>query len=120
MTTHINGMATVAIPVADQERALEFYLGTLGFEKGRDGTFGGGTRWLEVAPPGSATSVALVAGDGGVDTGIRLTTSDAGGDHETLRSAGVDVDAEVLRWQGVPPMFTFRDPDGNKLVLIEI
>jgi catechol 2,3-dioxygenase-like lactoylglutathione lyase family enzyme len=120
MTTHINGITTVAIPVADQERALEFYVGTLGFEKRRDGTFGGGTRWLEVAPPGAATSVALVAGQGGVDTGIRFTTTDAGADHESLRAAGVDVDAEVLRWQGVPPMFTFRDPDGNRLVLVEI
>ncbi|WP_236789573.1 VOC family protein [Amycolatopsis sp. GM8] len=117
--TQINGMATVAIPVADQERAFEFYVGTLGFEKRRD-LPGGGTRWLEVAPPGSPTSVALVVGEGGVDTGIRFTTTDATADHETLRAAGVDVDAEVLRWQGVPPMFTFRDPDGNRLVIVEV
>lgn len=119
MTTHINGITTVAIPVADQERALEFYVGTLGFEKRRDAALGG-MRWLEVAPPTSTTSVALVAGQGGVDTGIRFTSSNADADHEALRAAGVDVDAEVLRWQGVPPMFTFRDPDGNRLVLVEV
>jgi catechol 2,3-dioxygenase-like lactoylglutathione lyase family enzyme len=25
----------------------------------------------------------------------------------------------VLRWPGVPPMFAFRDPDGNGLEIIE-
>lgn len=118
--THINGITTVAVPVADQERALRFYVGTLGFEKRRDAAFGSGTRWLEVAPPGAATTVALVAGQAGVDTGIRLTTSDADADHEALRAAGADVDAEVLHWQGAPPMFTFRDPDGNRLVLVQV
>ncbi|MTD55749.1 glyoxalase [Amycolatopsis sp. RM579] len=117
--THINGIATVAIPVTDQERALEFYAGTLGFEKRRDTTLGD-MRWIEVAPAGSPVSVALVTGTGGIDTGIRFTTADADADHQKLRSAGVDVDAEILRWQGVPPMFTFRDPDGNRLVLVEL
>jgi lactoylglutathione lyase len=30
----------------------------------------------------------------------------------------VDV-GEVLRWPGVPPMFMFRDPDGNRLEIVE-
>lgn len=34
--THIIEVATVGIPVTDQDRALEFYVGTLGFEKRRD------------------------------------------------------------------------------------
>ena len=29
-----------------------------------------------------------------------------------MTPAGVDVD-ELLLWDGVPPMFDFRDPDGN-------
>ena len=57
--THITGVRTVGIPVADQERALAFYVGTLGLEKRLDVPFGKG-RWLEVAPGGAATSVALV------------------------------------------------------------
>ena len=113
----------VGIPVRDQDRALEFYIGTLGFEKRLDGPFGGG-RWVTVAPAGASTSIALVAAaDGaavGVDTGIRFGTADAAGDHAHLRASGVDVDPEVLRYPGVPPMFTFRDADGNTLVVVEI
>jgi lactoylglutathione lyase len=83
---------------------------------------GGGARWIEVAPPGATTTIALVASpegqSTGVDTGIRFTTTDAGADHDDLEAVGVDVD-EVLRWEGVPPMFAFRDIDGNKLVMVE-
>jgi catechol 2,3-dioxygenase-like lactoylglutathione lyase family enzyme len=35
-TTHITGVGTVGVPVTDQDRALEFYVGKLGFEKRRD------------------------------------------------------------------------------------
>ena len=55
----------------------------------------------------------------GVDTGVRFTTEDADADHAALAAAGVDVDAEVLHFPGVPPMFSFRDPDGNTLYLVE-
>jgi catechol 2,3-dioxygenase-like lactoylglutathione lyase family enzyme len=48
--TRISGVGTVGVPVTDQDRALEFYLGTLGFEKRMDAPFGGGMRWIEVAP----------------------------------------------------------------------
>ena len=34
-TTHITGLGTVAVPVTDQDRALEFYVGRLGFETRR-------------------------------------------------------------------------------------
>ncbi|HVV14367.1 VOC family protein [Amycolatopsis sp.] len=117
--TRITQVRTIGVPVADQDRALDFYVGRLGFEKRLDVSYG--DRWVEVAPPGSETTIALVRSETpGVDTGIRLTTADAGGDHAELRGHGVDVDAEVLHWQGVPPMFGLRDPDGNRLVLIEL
>jgi catechol 2,3-dioxygenase-like lactoylglutathione lyase family enzyme len=116
--TRITRVGTVGIPVADQERALDFYVGTLGFEKRRDVPFGGG-RWVEVAPPGALTTIALVPA-GTAPTGIRLMTGDAGADHADLRARGVDADAEVLRMGGgMPPMFALRDPDGNTLVMIE-
>ena len=121
--TGIRDIRTVGIPVRDQDRALEFYLGTLGFEKRLDAPFGAG-RWVEVAAPGASTSVALIAAAEdsavGVDTGIRFTTADAEADYAHLRGRGVDVDPEVLRFPGVPPMFTFRDADGNTLVVVEI
>jgi catechol 2,3-dioxygenase-like lactoylglutathione lyase family enzyme len=115
-TTRITGVGTVGVPVSDQDRALEFYVDTLGFEKRRDIPFGAG-RWIEVAPPGSPTTIALVPA--GVPGGIRLATGDAGADHADLRSRGVDVDPEVLQLPGAPPMFGLRDPDGNSLILVE-
>jgi catechol 2,3-dioxygenase-like lactoylglutathione lyase family enzyme len=114
----ITDVRTIGIPVADQERALAFYGGVLGFQTRLDTPFPGG-RWLEVAPPGSTTTIALAQGaSAGVDTGVRFTTPDATADHAALAAAGVDVD-EVLRFPGVPPMFSFRDPDGNTLYAVE-
>jgi lactoylglutathione lyase len=121
-TTRISDVRTIGVPVADQQRALQFYGGVLGFETRMDSPFPGG-RWIEVAAPGATTTIALAAaGEGtaaGVDTGIRFTTTDATADHASLAAAGVDVDTEVLRFPGVPPMFSFRDPDGNTLYVVE-
>ncbi len=121
--TAITGLYTVGVPVADQDRALEFYVETLGLEKRLDVTlqqFGG--RWIEVAPPGAPVTIALVperAGiPSGVETGIRLTTRDADAVHADLRSRGVDV-GEMLRWPGTPAMFALRDQDGNGLEIVE-
>ncbi len=117
------GSATVGIPVTDQDRALGFYTATLGMEKRLEvplPQFGG--RWITVAPSRTTTTLALIpAHDGvpaGVETGIRLTSRDAAAAHEYLGECGVDV-GELLHWEGVPPMFAFRDPDANGLVIIE-
>jgi catechol 2,3-dioxygenase-like lactoylglutathione lyase family enzyme len=119
--THITAVATVAVPVTDPERALAFYRDVLGLEVRRDTPFGDGLRWIEVAPAGAATTIALAPpGDNptGVDTGIRLTTADCEADHRELAWEGVAVD-DILRWPGVPPMFSLRDPDGNTLYVVE-
>jgi catechol 2,3-dioxygenase-like lactoylglutathione lyase family enzyme len=119
--THLTGIGTIAIPVTDHDRALEFYL-SLGFEKRMDAELPG-LRWIEVGLPGAPTSLALApAGPdlpAGKDTGIRLASTDAGADHAALRERGIDADEEVLRWEGVPPMFSFRDTDGNTLYIVE-
>ncbi|HEX3214765.1 MAG TPA: VOC family protein [Actinomycetota bacterium] len=115
-TTQITGVANIAVPVTDPDRALEFYLGTLGFEKRRDLPFGDG-RWIEVAPPGAVTTIALVPA--GIPAGIRLGTRDAGGDHAALLARGADADPEVLELPDAPAMFGLRDPDGNSLILVE-
>ena len=112
--THVG---TVIVPVADQDAALAFYTGTLGFEVRMDGEFAPGQRWLEVAPPGAATSLALVPGE---TAEVSLASDDADATHAALTAAGADVDAEVMRWGGgMPPMFTFRDPDGNPFRVVE-
>jgi len=121
-TTSITNVRTVTIPVADQERALAFYTDVLGFEKRLDVAFGADQRWIEVVPSGGGTTIALPPRgevSPGIDTGIRLSTGSADDDHATLRSKGVDVDPEILRLPGVPPMFSFRDPDGNRLYIVE-
>jgi lactoylglutathione lyase len=119
----IDGVRTVGIPVNDQNRALQFYVETLGFEKLMDAPleqFGG--RWIEVSPPRSTTTIALTpareSAPAGIDTGIRFTTQDAAALHAQLTGRGVPVD-ELLHWEGVPPMFDFRDPDGNVLYVSE-
>lgn len=119
----ITKVHTVAVPVTDQDNAVAFYVDTLGMDKRRDAVIGPGLRWIEVAPAGALTSLALApaamgGGRVGVDTGIRLTTTDADAEHAGLQVRGVDVD-DVLRWDGVPPMFGFRDPDGNALYIVE-
>jgi catechol 2,3-dioxygenase-like lactoylglutathione lyase family enzyme len=122
--THISQLATVMIPVSDQDRALDFYVGKLGFEKRADIPFGEGDRWVEVAPPGAATTIALVTpreGDlVGVESRVGYATDDADAAHADLLAKGVDVDAVVMRiGDPVPPMFFFRDQDGNRFMAVE-
>ena len=121
-TAVLTGIHTVGVPVTDQDKALAFYTGSLGLSVRMDAPMGNGHRWIEVAAPGAATSVALIpAKDGmpaGVETGVRFITTSADEFHARLAAAGADVDA-VLRWPGVPPMFAFRDQDGNGLEIVE-
>jgi catechol 2,3-dioxygenase-like lactoylglutathione lyase family enzyme len=123
-STRISEVGTVMIPVSDQDRALDFYVGTLGFEKRTDVSYGDGDRWLDVGPPGAATTIALVPpreGESvGIETRVGLVSDDIDADHAALRTKGVDTDPEVMRMGGpVPPMFFFKDPDGNRFVLVE-
>ena len=122
--TGIAGISLVIIPSADQDQAIEFYVDSLGFEKRTDVPFGDDYRWVEVYPPSGPTGIALAPprpGDAtAVQTGITLTTGDVDATHAELRSRGVDVDAEVSRMgDPVPPMFWFRDPDGNTLMVVQ-
>ena len=116
----------VAVTVADTDRAIDFYVGTLGFEKIVDVPMGPpGMRWVEVLLPGTKTAIALAPPPegteaGGGQTGICLDTSDVDSDHAALAEAGVDVDDEVSRYgDPVPPMFWLRDPEGNVLMVVE-
>jgi lactoylglutathione lyase len=120
--TRITGVRTIGVPVRDQDKALEFYTTVLGFSKRLDVVTPGGTHWIEVGPAGGGPSIALVQEHdlvlAGIETGIRLTTPDADADHAAMLAHGVDA-SEVLRWPGVPAMFSFRDQDGNGLELVQ-
>jgi catechol 2,3-dioxygenase-like lactoylglutathione lyase family enzyme len=122
--TRISQIGTVMVPVSDQDQALEFYTAKLGFEKRADIPFGNGDRWVEVAPPGAATTIALVTpreGESvGIQTRVGFDTKDVDADHAQLLAQGVDADPEVMRMgDPVPPMFFFRDQDGNNLMIVQ-
>ena len=124
VATRIGGISLVCLVTNDQDKAIEFYE-RLGFEKRTDIPFGDKYRWVEVYPPTGTAGIALAPPPSpetpvGVQTGITLTTDDVEATHAELKSLGVDVDAEVSRMgDPVPPMFWFRDPDGNTLMVVE-
>ncbi|HSD23286.1 MAG TPA: VOC family protein [Solirubrobacterales bacterium] len=126
-TTTVTNLAAVIIPVRDQDRMVEFYTEALGLEKRADIPFGDEEmgRWVEVVPSGGETPIALCPPGPdreaeGTETGISLRTDDIEAYHAQLRERGVDVDEEVSRMgEPVPPLFWFRDPEGNTLMVVE-
>lgn len=122
--TTVTNLGVVMFAVADQDAALTFYTGSLGFEVRGDTRFGEHDewRWLEVAPPGSTARLALNPPMGGAPGGgcIGVETPDVLGEHARLRAlGGVDLDPEPMRSPGAPLMFMLRDPDGNVVVVTE-
>ena len=120
----ITQVGRIMVPVADQDAAIAFYKEALGFTLAADTPFGDGERWVEVAPPGGGTSLALVPPRGeyqtGRMTGIALEAPDARAVHAELAAKSVDVDAEIMGGDGtVPTLFFFRDHDGNQLMIVE-
>jgi predicted enzyme related to lactoylglutathione lyase len=122
--TYVDKISTVVIPVADQQRLVDFYVEQLGLEKRVDVEFGNGYHWIEVGAPDAVTTIALAppppdGPTGNHQTGIGLHTEDIDGYHAELQAAGVDVDAEVSRMgDPVPPLFWLRDPEGNTLMVV--
>lgn len=112
--------------VSDQDAALQFYTGALGFEVRSDTRFGegGAMRWLEVAPPGSRARLALNPPMGGGSPGgsaIGVETADVAAEHARLRAiGGIDMDEEPTSAPGSPTLFMLRDPDGNIIAVVEV
>ncbi len=125
MATKANKIATVIIPTADQDAAIDFYVNKLGFELRADTPFGGDMRWIEVGLAGESTTIALAppppdVPTGKRETGISLQSDDIDAYYAQLKQAGVDVDEAVQRMgDPVPPMFWFRDPEGNTLMVVQ-
>ena len=120
----ITQLGRVMVPVSDQDAAIGFYTAKLGFSLVADVPFGEGERWVEVAPPGGGTAIALVPPRGeyqpGRMTGIALVSADLRADYAELKGKDVDVDAEMMGGDGtVPLLFSFRDHDANQLMIVE-
>ena len=122
--TRVTHVGTVLLNVDDQDRSLEFYQGILGFEVRADVRMGDGYRWLEVAPAGAVTTIALCMPMPNAPAANRdnasccLNSTDIDADHAYLKSKGVDVDDVMRQGDPVPPMFFFRDPDKNILLFV--
>jgi predicted enzyme related to lactoylglutathione lyase len=126
--------------VHDQDEALAFYTGKLGWEVRSDVTMPemGNFRWLAVGPVGQEDfSVVLMAipgppvMDGSTAEQVRdlmgkgfagtvfLTTEDVRADYEQLRGRGVEFsEAPEERPYGIDA--GFRDPSGNSFRLTQL
>jgi len=124
--TGITGVGAAMVTVADQSRAVEFYTEKLDFEIRIDMPYTDEERWIEVAPPGAKTTVALVlpGGPDPIEPGgygqLIFATGDIEATHAELQERGVEVD-QIFEPPGgaAPRMFFFRDADENRLLIIE-
>lgn len=118
--------------VLDQDEALDFYVGKLGFEVHTDADLGF-MRWLTINLPGqpgreillerpgppvhdeaTAEQVRDLLTKGALGLGFILTTDDVWKTHETLKDRGVELTEEPTeRPYGID--FGLRDPFGNAL-----
>jgi catechol 2,3-dioxygenase-like lactoylglutathione lyase family enzyme len=122
----ITKMHMTVVTVSDQDAAVRFWTERLGFELRSDLPYGDGSRWVEVAPPGGETVLALVppmrpdSPGPGRPTGVGFTTADIDAAYASLRDQGVDVDDEIMRMgDPVPPLFSFRDNDANEFMVAQ-
>lgn len=123
--TTVNNIGVVMFTVTDQDAALAFYTGVLGWEVRGDSRFGenGEYRWLEVAPPGSTARLALNTPmfDSPGGSAIGVETPDVRGEYARLSAiGGVDVDPLPEEdTPGAPTLFMLGDPDGNVVTVVE-
>lgn len=130
-----NGVGVAGIYVRDQDEALEFYVGKLGFEVHTDAR-NGDYRWLTVQYPGQdGLELGLFKAQGPLvdDATVRdldaaiakgamppmvLVVDDCRAAHETMSAKGVEFTQEpIARYGSVDA--SFRDPSGNGWKMIE-
>jgi predicted enzyme related to lactoylglutathione lyase len=109
------------IPVSDQDRALEFYVTTLGFTLVTDQPMGPGQRWIEVRPPKGDAGLALFTPPGhedrvGTFTGISMECDDVQKTYEELSAKGVEF-AKPPKAESWGVMAIMKDSEGNQIVL---
>jgi catechol 2,3-dioxygenase-like lactoylglutathione lyase family enzyme len=120
MISHIHSATVV---VNDQDAALDFYVNTLGWEKGQDNPMGENMRWLTVVPPGAATQIVLAHTSWGGEvkggnTGISLVAPDIDATYATLLACGVTFKQPVEQMPWGAKATWFSDPDGNEFFVV--
>jgi lactoylglutathione lyase len=120
----MDDISVVMFTVANQDAAIEYYTHKLGFEVRSDTRFGPNDeyRWVEVAPPGSHTRLALNEPMGGAPGGgsMGVETADVLAEHRRLSAiGGIDLDPEPMQTPGAPLLFMMRDPDGNHIAVVQ-
>jgi predicted enzyme related to lactoylglutathione lyase len=112
----------VQVPVADIDRAKDFYANKLGFTADQDATVSDELRFVQLTPPGSACSIALTIGAhhmaAGSLEGLQLVVDDADAARDELQHRGVEV-GEVQEFPWGRFVF-FSDPDGNSWSVQEL
>jgi catechol 2,3-dioxygenase-like lactoylglutathione lyase family enzyme len=115
----IKSFEIISVPVSDQQRSKEFYRDVVGFELLREDPMGPGQSWIQLAPRGCLTTIALVTWfetmkPGGLQ-GVMLNVTDIERDHRELSARGLQL-AEIKQepWGRYT---TFQDPDGNGWIL---
>lgn len=115
----ISHVQLLSVPVSDQARAKAFYVDVLGFSLLREGPVGPGMTWVQVGPPGAATSITLVdwfdSMPPGSLRGLVLETDDL--DRELAELAGRGLETGPVEEAPWGRFVQFADPDGNGIVL---
>jgi catechol 2,3-dioxygenase-like lactoylglutathione lyase family enzyme len=122
----ITNIAVTGVFVSDEDKALDFYVNKLGFEKRADEPMGDGMRWIEVAPPEAVTRIVLshATEEWGADrvgqfTGIVFEPDDIDVTFRELTARDVEFTEPPSDqpWGGRQALF--KDPDGNIFVLVQ-
>ena len=115
----IKSFEIISVPVSDQQRSKQFYRDVVGFELLREEPMGPDQSWIQLAPRGCLTTIALVTWfedmKPGALQGVMLNVTDIERDHKELSGRGLQL-AEIKQepWGRYT---TFQDPDGNGWIL---
>lgn len=113
-------VSAIAVPVVDQDRALAFYIDTLGFELVTDRTVNH-WRWISLLPPGGSCAIGLVsAPSAGVWTGVSLLTSQLDEVYRRWTRRGVAFDSPPTMQVWDARTAIFSDIDRNRYQLVEV
>jgi catechol 2,3-dioxygenase-like lactoylglutathione lyase family enzyme len=127
-------LEVIVVPVSDMDRAKEFYAGRCGFTLDVDHRAGEDFRVIQLTPPGSACSIALMrnASSAGTLQGLHLVVDDIDVAHRELTGRGVPA-TDVFHFEdgaeapGADPsradygsFVSFADPDGNGWLVQEV